>query len=176
MKKFLVLGIVILVLVGLVYSVEQSATASVDVNELISITLSDPAGAVEVDFGAKNPGTNNNPDLEQTVSAGAIKVANDAVSNVDINVSVKGTDFASASTGASILSSKVTYDDDSAASQGVETGKTETTLLNVYSASPYYTNVVPSSAVDFWFFLDVPSGQKAAADYISTFTFKGSKP
>ena len=173
MKKFLLFGIVLLVLAGMVYSVEQFTLASVDVNTFVSITLSDPVGSAEVDFSALNPGVNNNPDLEQTGVAGAIKVTNDAVSNTNIKVDVKGTNFNSVSTGASIAVGQVTYDDDNTPSQGVETAKAETTLATTYPGVAYYTGVTPSSAVDFWFFLDVPSGQTAATDYSSTFTFQG---
>lgn len=178
-KKLLALFLVApLVLASLAMAYQQTSTtqttsASVGVNEFISITLSDPAGDVEVAFGDLNPDDADKPDLEQSTgtTTPAITVTNDAVSNVDIEVDVKGTDFGGPGAN-TIAVSAVTYDDDGDPSQTTETGQAETAMATGYPSPSYYTGVMPGSSVGFWFFIDVPSAQWAG-DYTSTFTFRG---
>jgi len=177
-KSFLVLiTIMALVMVSLgaaVVTVDQGVGASVTVNEFVSITLTD-AGATGVIFGSSDPGVDNNPDAAQDTAqvTPAISVKNDAISNVNVNVDVKGTVFTGDPSGSMVVG-QATYDDDGTADQdGSETGEVETTLTTTYPGSSYYPAVAPDSSVGFWFFLDIPSGQTAAT-YSSTFTFQGS--
>lgn len=150
----------------------DTTTASVNVNQFVSITLTDP-NSDGVNFGSTNPGINDIRDTGQTNATAAIRVTNDAVSNVDINVNVKGIDFVGTPSG-TILVGSVTYDDDNGPSEVGETSpKAETVLATTYPGTDYYTSISPGSNADFWFFLDVPSSQ-AAASYTSTFTFKGN--
>ena len=149
----------------------QTASATVTVNELVSITLTD-AGGGGVIFGSSDPGINDIGDADQTSVIPAIRVTNDAVSNVNVNVDVKGTDFTGTPSG-SMVAGQATYDDENLPSEGSETGKAETTLANAYPGTPYYSSIAPGNDADFWFFLDIPSGQ-AAASYSSTLTFQGS--
>lgn len=151
---------------------EQDVGATVAVNEFLSVTLSDPVAPVDVAFGPLDQGDLDKPDLEQSVGRPAITMTNDPVSNVDVNIDVKGTDFSSASTGATIAVGAVTYDDDDIPSESVEMPNVEATLLTTYPGTPYYSGVTPSNSVGFWFFMDVPTPQKAATDYTSTFTFR----
>ena len=180
-KAGLILGGIFLfslVLVGLVMAVavETPATAKVTVNTFLSVTVTDTESNGIV-FGSLNPNTFNNPDLAQDTAqtTPAVTVANDAVSNININVDVRGTDFVSTSDNTKIISvGQVTYDDDGAADEDSEVPLVETVLTTNYPVTPYYSAVVPGSSVGFWFFLDVPCGQAAASDYESTFSFEGN--
>lgn len=177
-RKVLVFIVSLLILTSVVGVVmaesdEANTGATVIVNEFVSITLSDPTGDIEVDFDALDPGTDDNPDLEQSTgqTTAAITVTNDVVSNVDVNVDVKGTVFSDGTN--TIAVSQVTYDDDGDASQGTETGSAETPLATDYPETPYYSNVAPENSVGFWFFLNVPTSQTAGT-YTSTFYFEGN--
>jgi len=175
MKIFLVIAAVMALIMasfGLAAVDTQTAGASVTVNEFVSITLTDP-GDSGVNFGSSNPGVDNNPDAAQDTAqvTPAITVTNDDISNVNVNVDVKGIDFAGTPSG-TITVGQATYDDDGTADEGSETGQAETVLATAYGSS-YHAAVAPSSSVGFWFFLDIPSGQTAAT-YSSTLTFQGS--
>jgi len=151
----------------------QTASATVTVNEFVSITLID-AGDAGVIFGSKDPNTNNNPDVAQDTAqvTPAISVKNEAVSNVDVNVDVKGTAFGGSPSG-SMAVGQATYDDDGTLGEGTEVDQSDAVLLIDYPGTPYYSAIAPDSSVGFWFFLDIPTGQTAAT-YTSTFTFQGS--
>lgn len=177
MKKILVSLVSVLLILGIVSVAiaatfqESAVTASASVNQFVSITLTD-AGVAGVNFGSLDPGTSDTPDAAQTSVIPAIKVTNDVVSNVNIKVNAKGTDFSDGGVN-SFGAGQATYDDDNIPSQGVETGKAETALANAYPGVDYYTGIAPGSNAGFWFFLDIPSSQ-AAASYTSTLTFKGA--
>lgn len=158
MKRLLVLALAMaLVMVGSVMPVtEQTTSASVTVNTLISITIS-TCGAV--DFGSKDPGTTDNPISCQGAGIAAVNVTNDAVSNVNVDVQVKGTDFS----GGPIAVSNVEFDEDN-------TKTTPTTLSTIYQTST--SGVVPGSNAGVWYWLDIPGGTTAGT-YSSTFSFQG---
>lgn len=149
---------------------EESVGASLAVPPMVSITITD-AGTSGVNFGSIDPGTTDVGDADQGASTPAIIVTNDAVSNFNIKVNVKGTDFSGTPSG-TLTVDHVTYDDDNTPSEVSETGKAETALDTTYPVTDYYTGITPGSDADFWFFIDVPSDQYAA-DYSSTFTFYG---
>jgi len=172
MRIFLTIAAIMsLVLMSVAMAVldEASAGASVTVNTFVSITLTD-AGSPGVNFISSNPGDNDVNDTAQTNAVPAIRVTNDAISNVNVKVDVKGTDFAD--NGNNFVAGQATYDDDGAATEVSETGKVETALANTYPGTGYYTAITPTSSADFWFFLDIPSGQ-AAGTYSNTLTFRG---
>ena len=174
MKIFLTIAAIMsLVLMSFAFAAvdEEGVGASVTVNEFVSITLTDP-GVPGVKFGSGDPGNSDIPDVAKGAGTPAIRVTNDVISNVDVKVNVKGTNFTDGNSN-NFAAGQATYDDDELASEGGETGKPETTLANDYPVSDYYTGIAPGSDADFWFFLDIPTSQ-AAATYTSTLTFQGS--
>lgn len=160
MKKLLMV-ITLVLLAGFATSVsdEKTATASVEVNEYLSITVTDN-GAAGINFGSLNPGENDTPEIAQN-GTGAVTITNDSISNVDVNFYVKGNDFTGAGT---LAASNVTYNDSNS-----QTG--ELTLANAYG-SALQSGVSPGNSAGAWFWLDVPLGQTAGS-YNSTFYFKG---
>jgi cysteine-rich repeat protein len=174
-KAGLILGGILLfslVLVGIVMAVETPITATVTINEFIDVTLTDrgPAG---FDFGNIDPNTINNKEAAQTDGAAsvlpAVEVTNEATSNVDAEISLKGTDFTGAGT---IAVTNVAYDDDGAVDEGTDSGTLpQNDLTSTYPGSAYAT-LSPGSSVDIWFWFDAP-GSQTAGSYSSTFTFQG---
>jgi len=152
---------------------EESVAASVTVNTFISITLTD-AGNGGFAFGSLDPGTENEKEADQTDGAASVDpaatVTNDAISNVNADVKLKGTDFTSGDT---LPITNVAYDDDGAVDEGTDTGPlNQSSLTTSYPGSAFVT-LTPGSNVDIWFWLDVPTSQAAGA-YTSTFSFEGS--
>lgn len=152
---------------------EESASASVTVNQFISITLVD-AGSAGFSFGSLNPGIVNSNESAQVAGVSSItsaaNVTNDAVSNVNANITLKGTDFTV--DGNTLLISNVTYDDDGAVDQGAETLLAQANLTTAYPGVAYKV-LAPDKSLALWFWLDVPSAQSAGS-YTSTFSFRGS--
>ena len=173
---FLLLSLVFVVGIVMAVTAEQGVGASVTVNEFVSITLTD-AGSPGVNFGSSDPGVNNNPDAAQDTAqvTPAIGVTNDAISNVNVNIDVKGTVFNGSPSGTMAVS-QATYDDDGTADENPEVigPLDETVLATTYPGTPYYSAVTPGDSVGFWFFLDIPTGQAAASDYQGTFTFQSN--
>ena len=153
-------------------SVEESIPASVTINELIDVTVSDK-GAAGFSFGELNPGMTNNKEAAQTNGAAsvlpAVQVTNEPTSNSNAEISLKGSDFTG---GSSIGIGNVSYDDDGAVDEGLDSGALpQTNLRNSYPASEYVA-LSPGSSVNIWFWLDVPIDQPSGS-YSSTFTFQG---
>lgn len=163
MQKLALILPVLVLLSALVMSIsdEETASASVTVNEYVSITLTD-LNASGIDFSSLDPGTTNNP-ADQNATDGTVRITNDSVSNVDVNIYVKGDDFVSGSNTIAV-DGNVTYNKTSS-----QTG--ELTLANTYGTA-LEIGVAPNSSIDVWFWLDIPSSQTAGS-YTSTFSFKG---
>ena len=159
MKIFLAIAaIMALVLSSTAMAVsEQTATASVTVNTFISITIS-TCGA-GIGFGSKDPGTTDNPVTCQGAGTAAATVTNDAISNVNVDVQVKGTDFS----GGPIPVSNVEFDE-------ANTKASPTTLTTSYQTST--SGVVPGGSAGVWYWLDIPGGTPAGT-HTSTFSFQG---
>ncbi len=169
----LVLGILLVSLANGVTD-EKSAAASVTVNQFISITLVD-RGAAGFSFGSLNPGAVNKNETAQIDGVSSIttaaNVTNDAVSNVNANITLKGTNFNTSVP--DILSIVyVTYDDDGAVDEGAETLLAQANLTTAYPVVAYKV-LAPDKSLALWFWLDVPSTQPAGT-YASTFSFRGS--
>jgi len=183
MKKigFLALVITSLVLVGVVIAVEVSTTAAVTVNEYISFTVTPCTGGI--DFGDLDPGTT---DAKAGCQSGAgvsqvaaIALSADAVTNVPLDVSVKGTDFLATY----LPVTKVEYDDDGALLVDPDTftnvcngALTKGTLSTGYVE--YWSSVKNAAAAwscGLWYWIDIPSGYIPAGDYSSTFYVQALK-
>lgn len=152
---------------------ESSAPASVTVNEFVDITLTD-AGAAGFAFGSLDPGILNKNETAQSDGANspAATVTREITSNVNVLVRLQGADFTSG--GNTLAVTNVSYDDDGAVDQGIDSGiYAQTNLTITYPVGAWATLTSGSPNVNVWFWLDVPSGQ-AAGSYSSTFSFKGS--
>jgi hypothetical protein len=69
--------------------VEQQATASVSVDEFISITLSDE-GTSGINFGSVDPDGSTYGDLDQSDGTPAIEVVVGGETNVSVDIGIKG--------------------------------------------------------------------------------------
>lgn len=150
-----VLMLLFLSLQTVAVEVEQATTASVTVNEYISVTLSN----APILFGSLNPGV-----VDQTANVGngyPMTVQVDSVTNVVTNLSLRGTDFTGAGTfGVGNLS----FSNSSSAA-------TATDMATTYAGPAIYSNFDaipaplggPAQTRDVYFWIDVPSGQTAGA-------------
>ena len=138
---------------------EETVTASVTVNEVISVTISD-ADSDGVQFGSLDQGTPDSPDVAQSTSdssAPAVTVAINVGTNVNVDVSLKGTDFDTSVpiTGASWAEGA--YD---------ATKNYMTTSHQLVSG-----DVAPGASVELWHFLTVPA-DAAVGTFSSTYTYQ----
>jgi len=159
MRIFLTIAAIMsLVLVSFAGAVfEDSATATVTVNTFISITIGTCTGGLV--FGAgEDPGAVDVAIACQDVSTAAATVTNDAISNVNVDVQVKGSDFS----GGPIAVSNVEYDE-------ANDQASKTTLTTTYVTTT--AGVTPSSTASVWYWLDIP-GNTAAGTHTSTFSFQ----
>jgi len=163
MKKILISLAMVLVLAGTMavpaMAVEEGVTASVTVSEVIDITISD-AGDNGIQFGELDPDTADNPDEAQSTADDtipAVTVAINPATNVNCNVSLKGTDFHTSIpiTGASF------------AEGAHDVAKTYMTT----SYQSVATSVAPNTDVELWLFLSIPSGAAGGA-HSSTYTYQ----
>jgi len=180
MKKIflgIMIGLMTMVLVSVAMAFttasaqESAATATVGVNEVISFTVVDFGGS-GVGFGDFNPGTvdnaaNPNPALNLTVGK---------TTNIDVNISLKGIDWAGPAA-LTLVDSDVKYDDDAAPNEGVgDTGQSEGVLTTTFA--DWYTEVAPlggnEPSTEVFHFISIPSGQRAG-NYVSTFTYRASR-
>ncbi len=161
MKTLVILASVLLALavLGIVFAAESNVPAQVSVNGFTSVTIT-PCVAT-LNFGSGNPGANDLPVTCQNATAGAVAVKNDPVSNGNIIVSAKGTNFTSS--GNSIDVSRIEFDEANAKSSPIN-------LTTSYQQSS--TGVVPGQTVGIWYWLDIPSGQ-ASGSYAGTLSVQG---
>jgi len=162
MKTALVILASVLLVLGIVgvgFAAELNQQATVTVNSYASVTIS--ACADPLSFGSGDPGATDLAVSCQTATTPAISVTNDPVSNQDITVETKGTDF--------------TYDTYTIAVSNIEFDKSNaksspTVLSTTYQTSS--TGVSPGTTVGIWYWLDIPNGQ-AAGDYSGTLSVRG---
>jgi len=175
MKIFLtIVAIMSLVLMSfLVYGVEPAAPvettgeASVGVNEIISFTIVD-LGTGGIGFGDFNPGTINNTADPNP----AVTLTVESATNVNVAISLKGTNWAGPTT-MNLVDATVRFDDDTTLSEGSETDEFEGVLTTSYQT--WYSVTAPAggaavaTSVSHW--VSIPANQ-LAGDYTSTFTYK----
>ena len=131
-------------------------TASVTVNSVISITITD-AGAAGIQFGSLSTGATDAPDAGANVTTASIVVNVASETTVNVDLQIKGTDFG---TGFTVTNAKysLTY---AGAKVALSTSYTE-----------FADNIAPSGAATLWHWLDVPSSGVTAGLYNSTFSYK----
>ena len=158
MKALVILASVLLVIaaIGVAFAAvpgntDVGASVTVSAYKDVTVTACDPLA-----FGTLNPGTNDNP--VNCANPEDVKVTNNAISNGNVDVKIKGTDFSDGSH--TIAITNAGWDSDNTATT---TTAMSTTLGAVGSA------LTPGQSVSMYFFLDVPSAQTAGA-YTSTFT------
>ena len=142
---------------------EDSLSASVTVNEVISVTISD-AGSNGVQFGSLDPGTSDSPDIDQSTDNSdtpAVTVAINVGTNVAVDVSLKGTDF----------DATVPITGGSWAEETYDAAKSYMTTSYQVVAG----NLAPGQSVELWHFLTVPAGA-AAGTFSSTYTYQTLTP
>jgi hypothetical protein len=152
-------GILLVGIAGLAFAAEQSVPAQVTVNSHASVTITPCASTLN--FGSGDPGDTDLPVDCQNATDGAITVTNDDVSNQNINVETKGTDFASGEN--SIAVSNLEFDEDNNKSS-------PTTLSTAYQTSS--SNIASGSSAKIWYWLDIPAGQTAGT-YSGTISVRG---
>jgi hypothetical protein len=94
MKKRLILSLAIALLLVAILAVpavaaETSTTASVEVGETISITLSDPSSD-GINFGPVTANGSTYGDIDQSEGTPAIQIVVVADTNVNVNIGIKG--------------------------------------------------------------------------------------
>jgi hypothetical protein len=126
---------------------EQQVGASVDVNAVVSITLTD-AGDSGLDFGAVEPGIEDVKEEAQSDGTPAIQVVVESETNIDVDIGIKG-----AITG-SLALAEWEY--------STAWGDPPTTTSLTVSYVKVYTDVgVGSNAFYHW--VDVPAGTAAGS-------------
>jgi Tfp pilus assembly protein FimT len=95
MKRLLISLAVVAVLIGVIAAPvmadqEQSVGASVSVNEVVSITLSD-AGTSGINFGNLSQGDTDQGDVDQSEGTPAIGVVVESETSVNVDIGIKAT-------------------------------------------------------------------------------------
>ena len=160
MKRVLTSLALVLMLVAVMaapaMAVEESKPASVTVNSLVSVTITDH-GDAGLQFGSLDRGTVKAAEANTP----AITIVAGSENNVDVEVFIKGTDF-SAGTHTIAIGNAFYHDsDDSDAA---------TAMATDYPGTAWKT-VAPGASLDIYHWLSIPS-DTWAGDYTSTFTFK----
>jgi len=154
MKKelgFLVCLLMLMGISGFVMAAEQDVPAQVEVSEFISVTLTPCHNPL--DFGSGNPGDENLEPACQNNFTSAISVTNDPLSNKDVDVETKGSDFQNAFS--NILGVEEIGFEDTWNPFGT------TVLSTAYQTVT--TGISPSSSSGVWYFMDIPSGQESGS-------------
>jgi len=126
----------------------QATTATVTVNEYISVTLAN----VPIAFGNLNPGV-----TDSAATANPTTITVDSITNVNTNISLNGSDFTGPGT---IGVGNLSYSNGSVAA-------TATDMVTAFSSGPPYSDWVDIPAPgggsaetrNAYFWIDIPSGQ-----------------
>ena len=150
----LALSLVFLMVTPALAANEQPLTASVTVNEVISITLTDTV-TPGINFGSVSAGVTGQGDVDQNISTPAVKVNVNGETNVNVDIGIKG------STAGTLALTNWKYSTTFAGAKD----PIPATYALVYSARS------PGSSVDFFHWIDVPGGT-AANTYTCTVYYK----
>lgn len=166
MKKIFISLAVVLALVAVMavpaMAAEGTKVASVTVNEVISVTITD-VGDDGVNFGTLNTGDADKPDVAQSTAddtTPAVTVTMGSENNVNCDVSMKGTDF------------DATIPIESAKWAEEAHGAAKTAITTAFV--PVKAGVVPGGVVNIWHFITIPTGA-AGGTSTSTFTYQTLK-
>ena len=141
---------------------EQTAPASVTVNEFISITLVDP-GAAGINFGAVNPpptGTTTYGDVAQSDGTPAVGVTVDTGTNVNVDISIKG-----ALTSGTLALSNWKY--------SLTFAGTKISIPSAYGTADY-TDITAGTTEPYYHWVDIPAGTAAGTTDV-TVTYQAVK-
>lgn len=133
---------------------ETNATVTVTINTLVDVSLIN----ITIDFGSLDPGTNDNPNINNP-----LRVRININTNTQTNLTMKGTgDFSS--NGYSFGLGNLTYSNESDVASSISMTTSYTSPCCEFSN---WINIPEPSAVpedrDVWFWIDIPTGQTAAA-------------
>ena len=163
MKKMLISLAVVLVLVAVMVApamaIEEGKTASVTVNEYVSVTLTDN-GDAGLAFGSLDPGVVK----QAEAAAPSITITTASENNKDVDVFLKGTNFSDGGTNSFAISNAYYLDADTSGS-ALE-------MPENYAGSAWRT-LGAGATLNIYHWLSVPAEQ-AAASYTSTFTYKAA--
>jgi hypothetical protein len=134
---------------------------AVSVQQYISFTVTDYNND-GIKFGMLNPGTENQP-ADGQPAQGSVTLTIGHETNVDVTISVKGTDFSGPRT---IEIENIKYNN----TDNVNSAHTLTDNLETWYSVPALTNNVTS--VYYW--ITIPDGQ-APGEYTSNFTYEAAK-
>jgi hypothetical protein len=133
-------------------------TASVTVNTYASVTITDN-GASGLAFGSLDPGT----DKQAEAASPSVSVTTSSENNVDIAISISGTNFSDGGTN-SFAVSNAFYNTTDVSGSAVAMSTTPTQVGS---------DLTPGDGMDIYHWLTIPANQ-AAASYSSTFTYTSS--
>ena len=141
-----------------------TTSADVSVNTVISITLTPcPAGG-SLGFGSLNPGTVNKSATCQNSTVPAVNVTVDDVTNIDVNISVKGTNYLHTDT-INFLDVRNTPFNATSFTTGPYQLKTGDQNVTKVAAD------TGADSINFWFWISTPNAFLKAGTYTSTYTF-----
>jgi hypothetical protein len=164
-----IFGMIVLGLSGLLFaqytSQTDSVTFSATVAQFIEVQVTPPS----VDFGTLNP-------LANTTAVSSVNVTNTANSNVDIKLTLNGTDFNNTVVTDTIAIGNLRMKANSvqpAADSFSEamTNSEKACAADVFQGDQNCSDVVIDSMVNLWFNFFVPGGKKAGT-YTSTINIK----
>jgi hypothetical protein len=145
---------------GFAVSNATQTEATVDINEFISLTLQE---GFPIDFGSLNPGTTNST---ATTNPSNLTIGDET--NIDFNITLNASsNFVSESTGYNIGAGNMSFYTTNV------TDQTNFVLDTEHDA--YYWQACPCGSQvneSIWFYIDIPAGQRAAADYSANMTIK----
>ncbi|VVB73458.1 Uncharacterised protein [uncultured archaeon] len=167
MKIPAVFGMVVLGLSGLLFAQYTSQTDSVtfvaEVAQFIEVQVTPPS----INFGTLNP-------LANTTSTTSVDVTNTANSNVDIKLTLSGSNFTSATDEIDITNLRMSASAAApAAGSFIEsmTNAEKACTSTVFNGGQDCSDVLIDSTVNLWFNFFVPGGKKAGT-YSSTINIK----
>lgn len=139
---------------------EYDLGASVEVQEYISITITDN-GTTGINFGILNPGATDSPELDSLAGSGnaTIRITVDAESNANVDLLISGTDF---------IADDFTVDN---AKYSTTIDGTKFDMSTTDATIDGAVDMAPDEYVNIWHWLDVPAAIPAGT-YGSTFSYK----
>lgn len=158
MKKLIISIILSLTLVAIMAVpaiADTSVTASVGVNEFASVTINAGAG---INWGALNPGVVK----QATAAPPAVTITAAAENNVDVTISVAGTNFSTTGGEIAIANAFFNTVDNSAAATAMST-----------SPAVVGSPLTHGDTMYIYHWLTIPANQKAGG-YTSTFVYSSS--
>ncbi len=146
---------------GFAVSNATQTTASVTVNEFISLTLQE---GFPIQFGSLDPGVTNS---SATTNPSNLTIGEET--NVEFNITLNATsNFESQSTGQSFGVGNMSF---------ASTNATQTDFVLNNELKAYYWQSCPCGNQvnkSIWLYLDIPAGQRAANDYQANLTIKAT--